>query len=36
LGFHRFLDDHDANSRSFEWVADPDKIIAAGNEDAKC
>jgi hypothetical protein len=25
----RFLDDHNANSKPFEWVADPDKIIAA-------
>ena len=26
---NRFLDDHNAHSKPFEWVADPDKIIAA-------
>jgi transposase len=26
---NRFLDDHNANSKPFQWVADPDKIIAA-------
>jgi hypothetical protein len=26
---NRFLDDHDAESKPFEWTADPDKIIAA-------
>jgi hypothetical protein len=26
---NRFLEDHNAESRPFEWVADPDKIIAA-------
>jgi transposase len=26
---HRFLDDHNAHSKPFQWVADPDKIIAA-------
>jgi transposase len=25
----RFLDDHNANSKPFQWVADPDKIINA-------
>jgi hypothetical protein len=26
---NRFLDDHNAHSKPFQWVADPDKIIAA-------
>ena len=26
---NRFLEDHNAESKPFEWVADPDKIIAA-------
>jgi transposase len=26
---NRFLDHHNAQSRPFEWAADPDKIIAA-------
>jgi hypothetical protein len=26
---NRFLDDHNAQSKRFQWVADPDKIIAA-------
>ena len=26
---NRFLEDHNAQSKPFEWVADPDKIIAA-------
>jgi transposase len=26
---NRFLDDHNAQSKPFQWVADPDKIIAA-------
>ena len=26
---NRFLDNHNAHSKPFEWVADPDKIIAA-------
>jgi hypothetical protein len=26
---NRFLEDHNANSKPFQWVADPDKIIAA-------
>jgi transposase len=26
---NRFLEDHNARSKPFEWVADPDKIIAA-------
>ena len=26
---NRFLEDHNAHSKPFEWVADPDKIIAA-------
>jgi transposase len=26
---NRFLDDHNANSKPFQWVADPDKIINA-------
>ena len=26
---NRFLDNHTAHSKPFEWVADPDKIIAA-------
>ena len=26
---NRFLDDHNAHSKPFKWVADPDKIIAA-------
>ncbi len=26
---NRFLDDHNARSKPFQWVADPDKIIAA-------
>jgi hypothetical protein len=26
---NRFLDDHNARSKPFEWVADPNKIIAA-------
>jgi hypothetical protein len=26
---NRFLDDHNAHSKPFEWVANPDKIIAA-------
>jgi hypothetical protein len=26
---NRFLDDHNAQSKPFHWVADPDKIIAA-------
>ena len=26
---NRFLDDHNSRSKPFEWVADPDKIIAA-------
>jgi transposase len=26
---NRFLDDHNAKSKPFQWVADPDKIIAA-------
>jgi hypothetical protein len=26
---NRFLDDHNAHCKSFRWVADPDKIIAA-------
>ena len=25
---NRFPDDHNANSKPFEWVADPDKVIA--------
>ena len=26
---NRFLEDHNANSKPFQWVADPDKITAA-------
>ena len=26
---NRFLDDHNAQSKPFQWIADPDKIIAA-------
>ena len=26
---NRFLDDHNARSKPFQWTADPDKIIAA-------
>jgi DDE superfamily endonuclease len=26
---NRFLDDHNTQSKPFQWVADPDKIIAA-------
>jgi hypothetical protein len=26
---NRFLEDHNAQSKPFDWVADPDKIIAA-------
>ena len=26
---NRFLDNHNAQSKSFQWVADPDKIVAA-------
>jgi hypothetical protein len=26
---NRFLDDHNTHSKPFQWVADPDKIIAA-------
>jgi hypothetical protein len=26
---NRFLEDHNAHSKPFEWVADPNKIIAA-------
>ena len=26
---NRFLEDHNANSKPIQWVADPDKIIAA-------
>ena len=26
---NRFLDDHNNRSKPFQWVADPDKIIAA-------
>ena len=26
---NRFLDDHNAQSKPFQWVANPDKIIAA-------
>ncbi len=26
---NRFLNDHNAQSKPFQWVADPDKIIAA-------
>ena len=26
---NRFLDDHNAQSKPFQWVADPDEIIAA-------
>jgi hypothetical protein len=26
---NRLLDEHNADSKQFEWVADPDKIIAA-------
>ena len=26
---NRFVDDHNAHSKPFEWVANPDKIIAA-------
>jgi hypothetical protein len=26
---NRFLDDHNAHSKPFQWTADPDKIIAA-------
>jgi hypothetical protein len=26
---NRFLDDHNVHSKPFEWVADPDEIIAA-------
>jgi hypothetical protein len=26
---NRFLEDHNAQSKPFQWVADPDKIIAA-------
>jgi len=33
---NRFLDDHNANSKPFEWDADPDKIIAASDEGTKC
>jgi hypothetical protein len=29
VAINRFPDDHNAQSKPFQWVADPDKIIAA-------
>jgi hypothetical protein len=29
VGINRFLNDHNTHSKPLQWVADPDKIIAA-------
>jgi hypothetical protein len=34
--FNRFLNDHNAHSKPFQWVADPDKTIAAVRRGANC